>query len=62
VWITVILSILALGGATLFSWYIYKQSRVKEIRSTILDTNNPYVNKYLYNEKFFLGVCMFNII
>ncbi|ORX45760.1 DUF580-domain-containing protein [Piromyces finnis] len=53
VWITVILSIIAIGCATLFSWYIYMKAGADEI-PVILDTKNPYVNKYLYNEKFFL--------
>jgi len=54
IWVMVITSMIALGGATCFSWYIYSQANVDAIRSSILDTKNPYVNKYLYNAKFFL--------
>ncbi|KAL6599651.1 DUF580-domain-containing protein [Neocallimastix sp. 'constans'] len=55
IWCSVILSIVASGAVTVFSWYIYTQSDDEEaIRSSILNTNNPYVNKYLYNKKAFL--------
>eukprot|EP00833_Pecoramyces_ruminatium_P011917 jgi/Orpsp1_1/1185949/evm.model.c7180000096183.1 len=54
IWCTVILSIILLGGTTGFSWYIYYQADANAIRSSLLDTKNPYVNKYLYNRKAFL--------
>jgi len=55
IWITVIVSIVALGGVTGFSWFIYFKAKNPEgVRNTILDTDNPYVNRYLYNSTVFL--------
>jgi len=60
VWCSVLLTIAAVGGVTFVSWYIYvkadENGSEEAIRESFLNTNNPYVNKYLYNKKAFLVI------